>query len=73
MKTFAIMVAAMVLIAMPVSVQWTQNRPALTLDKADAIIGRPATPRSVAGAHRRGYRAARRCAYYRGGYCVRWY
>ena len=73
MKTFCIMVGALVLIAVPVSVQWTQNRPTLTIDKADAIIGRPATPRSVAGVHRRAYRAARRCAYYRGGYCVRWY
>ena len=33
MKTFAIMVGALVLIAMPVSVQWTpEHRPTLTLD-----------------------------------------
>jgi hypothetical protein len=73
MKTFYIMLGALFLIALPVSVQWTQDRPTVTIDKANAIIGRPATPRSVAGVHRRAYRAARRCAYYRGGYCVRWY
>jgi hypothetical protein len=77
MKRASILIAAIVLTATPVSLQWAQQRPTLTVDKAEAIYGRPATPRSVAGYHRRAYRqtyrAVRRCALYRGGYCVRYY
>ena len=77
MKKLGIMIGALLLTAAPVSVQWTHNRPALSIDRAEAIYGRPATPRSVAGYHRRAYRqtyrAVRRCALYRGGNCVRYY
>ena len=81
MKKLSILIGALILTATPVSIQWSRimtNGPsAITLDKANAIYGRPATPRSYAGrarrAYRQTYRAVRRCAYYRGGYCVRYY
>jgi len=58
------MVGAVVLSASPISVKWTaENKLSLTQDKANAVVGNPATPGSVAGVHRRHYRrAARRCA-----------
>jgi hypothetical protein len=53
-------------------------------DTADARVGRPLTPGSVAGVNRRVHRrayvgaaavgaAARRCAYWHAGACRRWY
>jgi hypothetical protein len=62
-----------------------------SVDTADARIGRPLTPMSVASVNRRVHRRAyygaaaagaagygyynyaRRCAYWRGGVCARWY
>src|SRR3974390_2569687 len=56
---------AAVLTALPISPNWLPTKTlSLSLDKANAVIGRPLTPLSVAGVHRR---AARR-AYYGGGY-----
>ena len=49
-------VGAALLIAAPFSLQWSQKTVALSLDSADARIGRPLTPMSVAGVHRRAYR-----------------
>jgi hypothetical protein len=49
---------AALLVALPVSLQWSQKSVALSLDTADARIGRPLTPFSVAGVHRRAYRRA---------------
>lgn len=46
------------LAAVPVSVQWSQKSVALSLDTADARIGR------VAGVHRRAYRRAVRSTVY---------
>jgi hypothetical protein len=50
----------------PISVKWSAERTppvVVSVDKAHAVVGRPATPASVAGAHRRhGRRAVRRCA-----------
>ena len=57
---------AALLTAAPFSLQWSQRNVALSLDTADARIGRPLTPLSVAGAHRRAYRRAGRAAIYAG-------
>src|SRR5262245_26323425 len=57
---------AALLAAVPVSLQWSQKGAALSLDTADARIGRPGTALSVAGVHRRAYRRAARAAVYGG-------
>ena len=57
---------AALLTAAPVSLHRSQNTVALSLDSADARIGRPRTALSVAGVQRRGYRRAYRGAVYRG-------
>ena len=46
----------------------------LSVDKARAVIGRPLTPGSVAGVHRRhARRSVRRCAVWGPGHvCTRW-
>jgi len=54
LSTLAIIVGAAALVAVPVSVHLSpQKNVVLSLDRADARIGRPATPRSVAGVNRR--------------------
>ena len=51
--------AALLLAAAPFSFQWSLARTlSLSLDKADAGIGRPLTPMSVAGVNRRVHRRA---------------
>ena len=56
----ATLVGALILCATPLSLHQSQDRGlSVSLDKADALVGRPLTPVSVAGAHRR---AVRRCA-----------
>jgi len=57
---------AALLVALPVSLQWSQKNVALSLDTADARIGRPGTALSVAGVNRRAYRRAARAAVYGG-------
>ena len=57
---------AALLTAAPVSLHRSQNTVALSLDSADARIGRPRTALSVAGVQRRGYRRAYRGAVYGG-------
>src|SRR4029077_412424 len=57
-------VGAALLTAVPFSLQWSQKTVTLSLDSADARIGRPLTPLSVAGVHRRAYRRAYRGAVY---------
>jgi hypothetical protein len=60
----ATLVAAAVLCAAPISLHQSQDKGlSLSVDKARARIGRPLTPGSVAGVHRRYERRA-----YRGGY-----
>jgi hypothetical protein len=60
----ATVVAAVVLSASPVSVKWSAERNvSVSQDKAFAIVGRPATPGSVAGVHRRAERRAYRRGY----------
>jgi hypothetical protein len=51
-------VGAALLATAPFSLQWSQKTVTLSLDSADARIGRPLTPMSVAGVHRRAYRRA---------------
>ena len=59
-----ILVGAALLSAAPFSFQWTEKNLALSLNTADARVGRPLTATSVAGVHRRAYRRAYRRSYY---------
>jgi hypothetical protein len=53
------------LAAVPLSPQWSAEKNlVLSLDRADARIGRPLTPGSIAGVNRRVQRRAYRGAYY---------
>jgi hypothetical protein len=57
--------AASVLCAAPLSLHWSPNAtPSLAVDSADARVGRPLTPVSVAGVNRRVNRRAYRHYYY---------
>ncbi len=60
----ATIAGAALLTAVPISLHQSQNRGlSLSVDNAQAIVGRPLTPGSVAGVHRRHERRAiRRCA-----------
>ena len=51
-------VGAALLTAAPFSLQWSQKAVTVSVDSADARVGRPLTPMSVAGVHRRAYRRA---------------
>src|SRR6516162_2214851 len=65
----ATLVAASVLCAATISLHQTQDKGlTLSVDKARARIGRPLTPGSVAGVHRRVERRGYRRGYYGGGY-----
>ena len=65
----ATLVAAAVLCAAPISLHQSRDKGlSLSVDKAQARIGRPLTPGSVAGVHRRYERRAYRGGYYGGGY-----
>jgi hypothetical protein len=60
----AAIIGAAMLSATPVSVKWsTEQAPSVSQDKAFAIVGRPGTPRSVAGVARRTERRAIRRTY----------
>jgi hypothetical protein len=51
--------AALICAAVPLSLQWSPAKTlSLSLDRADARIGRPLTPMSVAGVNRRVHRRA---------------
>ena len=56
-------IAAAILSAAPISVNWSAEKNlSLSRDEALAVVGRPATPGSVAGVHRRHMRREyRRC------------
>ena len=62
--TGATVMGGLLLATLPVSIQWSAEKNlSISQDKAYAVVGRPATPGSVAGVHRRhGRRAVRRCA-----------
>jgi hypothetical protein len=67
MKKFSILgiiAGAALLTATPLSLQWSQNHVTLSLDSADARVGRPLTATSVAGVNRRVHRRAYRRGYY---------
>ena len=64
LSTLGIIVGAALLTATPLSLQWSQKNVALSLDSADARVGRPLTATSVAGVNRRVHRRAYRRGYY---------
>ena len=65
----ATLVGAAMLCAAPISLHQSQDKGlTLSVDKARAVIGRPLTPGSIAGVHRRHERRAYRRGYYGGGY-----
>ena len=65
----ATLLGAAVLCATPISLHLSQDKGmSLSVDKAQARIGRPLTPGSVAGVHRRVERRAYRRGYYGQGY-----
>ena len=66
LSVLGIIGGAALLTAVPLSLQWSQQSVTLSVDTADARIGRPLTPLSVAGVHRRAYRRAARAAVYGG-------
>jgi hypothetical protein len=69
LSALGVIVGAAVMCAAPVSLGWLPAQmPSLTVDKANAVIGRPLTPGSVAGVHRRAHRRAYRHGYYHHGY-----
>jgi hypothetical protein len=60
MSVIGALIGAAILCAAPISLHQSQDKSlSWSLDRADARVGRPLTPVSVAGVHRR---AARRCA-----------
>jgi hypothetical protein len=87
LSALGIIAATVLFCAAPLSLHWSVTKtPSLSLDSADARIGRPLTPMSVAGVNRRVHRRAyygaaavgaagyaRRCAYWHAGVCRRWY
>jgi len=64
LSMLGIIVGAVLLSAAPFSLQWSQKNVALSLDSADARVGRPLTATSVAGVNRRVHRRAYRRGYY---------
>ena len=58
LRMLGIMAGAAILTAAPLSLQWSQNNVALSLDRAEAQIGPPPTATSVRRVHRRAYRDA---------------
>src|SRR5512140_2429233 len=65
----ATLVAVAVLCAAPISLHQSRDKGlSLSVDKARARIGRPLTPGSVAGVHRRSERRAYHHGYYGHGY-----
>jgi hypothetical protein len=64
-----IIVGAALLTAAPFTIQWSkENEVALAVSHADARVGRPLTPGSVAGVNRRVHRRAARSYYYSNGH-----
>jgi len=58
-------IAAAILSAAPISVNWSAEKNlSLSRDEAFAVVGRPVTPGSVAGVHRRQMRREYRRHYY---------
>jgi hypothetical protein len=66
LSVLAIIFGAALASAVPVSLQWSPSNVTLSVDRADARVGRPLTATSIAGVHRRAYRRAYRRSYYYG-------
>jgi hypothetical protein len=66
LSMLAIIGGAALLTAAPFTLQWSQRSVSLSVDSAEARVGRPLTPFSVAGVNRRAYRRAGRSAVYAG-------
>jgi hypothetical protein len=64
LSVLGVIVGATLLSAAPLSLQESQRSVVLSLDSADARVGRPLTATSVAGVNRRVHRRAYRRAYY---------
>ena len=80
LSALGVVVAAGLLCSVPLTLDWSPTKtPLLSIDTADARLGRPLTPMSVAGVNRRAYYGAaaaagaagygyynyaRRCGYY---------
>ena len=64
-SALGIIAATALCCAAPLSLHWSQaNAPSVSVDTADARVGRPLTPMSVAGVNRRVHRRiARLCIY----------
>ena len=74
LNAVVVTVAAALLCATPLSLHWSQGKNlSLSLDSADARVGRPLTPMSVAGVnrrvHRRAYYGAAAAGAYYGPHC----
>jgi hypothetical protein len=59
-----VIIGAALLSAIPFSLQTSQKSVVLSLDSAEARVGRPLTATSVAGVHRRAHRRAYRHGHY---------
>ena len=67
LSMLGIISGAALLTAVPFTLQWSQNNVTVSLDRAEARIGRPLTATSVAGVSRRVHRRTyRRAAVYAG-------
>jgi hypothetical protein len=90
LSALGIIAATALFCAAPLTLDWSPTKtPSLSIDTADARVGRPLTPMSVAGVNRRVHRRAYygaaaaagaglygyagRCAYWHAGVCRRWY
>ena len=74
LNSMSVVLGAAMLCLTPASLHWSpQNSLSVSLDTAQARIGRPLTPMSVAGVHRRAYRRAYRHGYGYYGYGARVY
>jgi hypothetical protein len=59
LSALGLVVAAGLLCSVPLTLNWSPaNAPSLSVDTADARVGRPLTPMSVAGVNRRVHRRA---------------
>ena len=74
LSVLGVTLAASVLCTTPISLHWSPNTtPVLSIDGANARIGRPLTPTSVAGVNRRVHRRAYRRSYYYGSFAHQLY
>jgi hypothetical protein len=74
LSVVGVAIVASVLCATPISLRWSPDTTSvLSVDRAEARIGRPLTPMSVAGVNRRVHRRAYRRSYYYGSYAHQLY